>query len=219
MQTDVQAWRGRVYLYGILTVLLSQPPQFEWLKGVFGPILGQIIRALGLSERLVNITNEIEQVLSNENVDTSWLQNAEAEYYRLFTVPVNGEMVSLGASSYLPENELDRRRIEWEELYERFGFAWRNLFNDTSGVWPNESEHVVLILPILAILSDEIIQSIESEDEFTSALQRVYNTALRRAHDWLPICFTTIQQKSRHPLYIFLGEMAESVIRMDYELI
>lgn len=218
-EDQASLWKGRSYLYGILATILNRPDETDWIQGLFDP-LGVIIHELELSGSVQALMLELSQFFktaSSEQV-SEWCREARREYDRLFLVPIRDQMVSLGASEYLKDEEiLGDRRLKWEDWYMRFGFEWREFFADSVGVWPNEPEHVALVLPMLSIMADEVSLSTLERDEFSNDLQAVYHDMLKLANDWLPNCFQAISQASAHPLYTAFSAVGKDFFELDFQ--
>ena len=215
---DILQWKGRSYLYGIVSVLFIQPVKKDWLKNLFVKDFFNIVDALDLSSDLRKKSIKMKYFFSNcsEEELGKWTQDAEFEYNRLFVVPVKGEMVLLGASAYLPKNtNVTRRCIAWEELYQRFAFNWQSYLSDTLGVWPNEPEHLVLLLPFLSIMSDEVARSLEDDDEFKVSIKNLFNDIINSTSDWTIKCLKKIENNSKHSLYSFITKFTREIIEND----
>jgi TorA maturation chaperone TorD len=217
-ENEATLWKGRSYLYGILATILNRPDEMDWIQGLFDP-LEAVTTELGLSDRVQRLVLELKtfyQSSSSDQVD-DWLHVARQEYDRLFIVPIKDQMVPLGASVYLHNEEvLDERRLKWEGWYFKFGFEWRELFRDSLGIWPNEPEHAALTLPMLSMIADEVSLSRMNQDEFFNELQVVYRDMMRLSHDWFPDCFKAILEASNHPIYTLLAALGMEFFELDW---
>ena len=204
---DEQAvWAGRRYLYGLFAVVWAQPVEEPWLREVLSPAFIYLVATLGLSRELQEKLRALLEAIADLENLSSFIAQTRAEYERLFMVPLKGQMVSLGAASYLPSQaDLTRRRAVLEGWYERLGFDWRNELSKTGGVWPNEPEHVVLILAMLAILTDEVCTSLEDNDGLAPALAQAGQGILGLAREWLPQCMFNIEINTVNLFYQFFA--------------
>jgi TorA maturation chaperone TorD len=150
-----------------------------------------------------------------------YYDHLEECFQRNFLVPLKGEMIPLGASAYLRNDQMQESRMTFfEGLYLEFSFDWRNVFAGTRGVWPNEPEHAVLILTMLAIISQQIATAMEDSDR-DARLPR-YLQLLREvsgmAHLWLTQCFARVASEASENFYRFFGTFMAEFLSMDQEL-
>ena len=216
MEKEIQVWLSRRFLYGMFAVTLANPLEEKWPRELFTPSFLCLMESLQLSETLRGELETLEDVVQDPFRFPQLLAEARSEYQRLFAVPLKGSMVSLGAAAYLPQEiDLYRRRAAFEGWYERFGFNWREYLSGTCGVWPNEPEHAVLILALLAILADEIVTSLEERDGLDRDLEQVGQEILDMAREWLPQCLSAIENQSRSLFYRTFAQLSREILVQD----
>lgn len=216
-----ETWKGRSYLYGVFSVILDRPVEMSWLKELFQP-LTVAMKELHVTTDVWQQADELKRFFSTSTPPeiAHWMEEASKDYERLFLVPIPGEMVPLGASVYLQnEVNVDQRRVQWADWFERFSFAWKEFFSNSPGIWPNEPEHAALVLPMLSIIADEVATSMALGDEFTRDLQVVYRKMIGMAMDWLPTCLQSVEKSARHPLYRFLAALCREVLILDSQFL
>lgn len=213
---EIELWSGRRFLYGLAAVFLGRQPVEEWLEQVMSPPLLAVAESLGMPRMLVDNLKKISEIVQDTSRLPQFLADAQTEYERLFTVPLKGTMVPLGAGAYLPrETDFNRRRITVEDWYARFAFDWREFLSGTPGVWPNEPEHALLLLTFLAILADEVVTSLVEADGLAPDLMRVWHEVLSLAQEWLPTCMAQVADRSQNLYYRTLARFTGEVLARD----
>ena len=214
---DEQAiWAGRRYLYGLFAVVWARPVEETWLREVLSPSFLHLGETLGLSGDLRKKLYSLLTTVADPQNLSSFITRTGLDYEQLFMIPLKGRMVSLGAASYLPaQADLPRRRAVLEGWYARLGFDWRSELAGTNGVWPNEPEHAVLILTMLAILADEVCTSLDNDDGLAPALAQAGQDILDLAREWLPQCLSVIESTTRNPLYQFFASFLKEFLAQE----
>lgn len=222
LQTDydeVAVWEGRKYLYGLFGTVFAQPLTVEWLQEIGSDKFRSFLNGLGLSSRVYHWLDKLATKIDQpKNAQIKWVGETNIEYDRLFMVPIKGTLVTLGASQYLDKTLLDQRRIMLEDLYQRFGFVWREFLRDTPGVWPNEPEHMVLVFPMLSILADEVVVSLREKDEYSEPLMKIFQDLLLMTKDWIPVCLRRIGEATENPFYQLFSVLILESLEREYEL-
>ena len=218
---EVLAWKGRAYVYGLLGVVLARPLELTWFKELLSDPFLSVVREMELSTTVqAGLQNMRGAVDAQSTIERDrFIEETVLEFQKLFLAPIQGCMVPLGASSYLPQGtDLYRRRAACEALYERFGFAWRESLTGTPGVWPNEPEHVILALPMLAILADEIASSLTDPDDLAVPLEQTFRDFLSATRDWMPDCLVAIEKATSNEFYGIFAQIARECLEAEYSM-
>jgi len=128
-------------------------------------------------------------------------------------------MIPLGAGAYLRDDQNQESRMAFfEGLYFEFSFDWRQVFAGTRCVWPNEPEHAVPVLIMLAVIAQKIATALAGDKD--GRLPR-YRHLLREidtlAHPWLAQCLDRIASEAAEGFYRFFGAFMARFLDVDRE--
>lgn len=212
----LEIWEGRRYIYGILAVVFTGPPEERWFKDLLSPSFAKFVECLAVSAQVKESLALLLTKVQSEEGQNDFYEQTCQEYERLFMVPIKKSMVSLGAASYLPEEtDLSKRRAELESWYTRLGFDWREYLAGTNGVWPNEPEHLLLVLTLLTILADEVATSIQAEDGLAADIAQVGQSILNMIQEWVPQVMMRIKERTSNLFYLFFSDFLKEFIEND----
>lgn len=216
VEERLEIWEGRRYIYGILAVVFAGPPEEGWFKDLLSPAFAKFVECLAISAQVKESLALLLIKVQGEKGQNDFREQTCQEYERLFMVPIKKSMVSLGAASYLPEEtDLSKRRAELESWYTRLGFDWREYLAGTNGVWPNEPEHLLLVLTLLTILADEVATSIQADDGLAADIARVGQGILNMIQEWVPQAMTRIEERTSNLFYLFFSSFLKEFIEND----
>ncbi|MDA8333487.1 MAG: hypothetical protein M0Z41_00605 [Peptococcaceae bacterium] len=215
-------WQARAVFYALFANVLSIPCSEAWGDQVLGLPMAEMLRDMGYDVTMVDLW---EAVLGEAGPPGS---ARRSDYYsrlaecfqRDFLVPLKRDMIPLGACAYLGDDEDKEPRMTFfEGLYLRFGFDWRKALAGTNCRWPNEPEHAILILTMLAIISQRIAASMDEDtgmdtlSKYVQLLQEIF----AMAQPWLAQCFANVASRAGDRFYRFFGRFMSDFLRTDQQ--
>ncbi len=215
---DGAIWMARSRWYGLFAAAFTAPFTGASLRALLSLPFEPAFQAL---DRDGLLAARWQAVLASSRVldGDALAARLHAEFDRLFLVPVQGEMVSLAATTYLaPEQQTGERQAWFEQLYSSLGFDWRASLAALPdiGVWPVEPEHASLIFAALAIICQELAG--HYDDQLTSSdLRRVLRAIVTKSGDWLQRCLAAVTEQASEPFYRFFAEAAAAFLSVDQE--
>jgi len=215
-------WPGRAALYALFSNILSVLCSPVWGEEVFALPMDSLLQDIGCNQSMTDMWQEIvsEAGPPGSKQRKVYYDHLGECFQRNFLVPLKGEMIPLGASAYLGNDQVQEGRMAFfEGLYHEFSFDWRSVFAGTKGVWPNEPEHAVLILTMLAIISQQIASAVgdSDRDDRLPGYLGLLREISAMAYPWLAQCFARVASEAIGTFYRFFGGLMREFLSTDRE--